>query len=701
MTSSFARSYLVRQAESGECGLACLAMVARYFGDSGDLPYLRRRFRVSSRGTSLWDLVRISEQMGLTSRGVKADMSSIGQVRLPAILHWNMNHFVVLTKIRGTAKRRFVVLDPARGEAVLSEDEISKSYTGVCLEVTPSVSFSPSRHTERLKIGQLWSKMSGLWAGLAKILLLAVIVQAIALVVPLLMQISVDSVLPAMDADLLAILAFGFAALVSVNAFLGAARSRLTLGLGHDLNYQATVNLFKHALFLPISWYERRHLGDVISRFESLQPVSDLVSRALVDALVDAVMVVACLALMFVYSPKLAAVAISAVFIYALMKLAFFGAMKNANANVIAAQAEERSAFIENVRGASSIKAFCQETARQEHWQNKRAAYARSSYILSKISSDFNSMNSFVVAIEGVVFIYLAIRMVMDGRLSLGMVFAFQSYKMSFVGAAVRLIEQLASYKLLDVHLGRLSDIALERRESNRFISDALPIRCIELKDVGFTYGEGLPPVIEGVSIKIDATKVTAICGSSGSGKTTLIKIISGLVMPTSGVVLVDGVPLHDYGVRTYRNNFGFVSQEDVLFAGTIARNVSFFDNDCDYERVVKCCRIADVHAEIMDMPMKYETFVSDMGVSLSGGQKQRVLLARALYKSPNIVLLDEGTAHLDGDSESVIIERLRNRSGGLILVTHRESLLSKVDDVYRVQDRRVFISDSEKSVTL
>lgn len=672
-----------RQSEAGECGLACLATVAQHHGDRTGLAVYRRRYPVSSRGLSLKNLVGIADRMGFHSRPLRSDISSLAQVSLPAILHWDLNHFVVLEAIKQRgADRSYRIFDPASGHKTLCTKDLSEHFTGIALELTPGNSFTPARQRPRLRLNQLWSRVVGLGPALGRVLILSMMMQFVALIVPFYTQVAIDTALPSSDLDLLNIVAMGFAALLLLNAAVTWVRARLTITLTNSLGMQMALNLLRHTLFLPMDWFEKRHLGDVVSRFGSLQPINDLLSRGLVNAVVDGALALTTIVMMMLYSPLLALLTIALVAIYGIVKLAFFKSMKLANANVLTAQAIENSAFIENVRGIGAIKLFCQEGNRQRLWQNKKADVVNGTIRLGRLTSGFDTVNGLVVGLENILFIYAAITMAMTGALTLGMLFAFQAYKQNFVGATTRLIDQLLSYRLLDVHLDRLSDIALEAREPHEALVGETHCRTIELRNISFSYGDGLPFVLKDISVKFAEGKTTAIIGPSGCGKTTLLKIIAGLLQPTSGVVLVDGVPIRQFGLRNYRDRLGVVSQEDTLFAGSIIENIAFFDPDYDVDWVRRCCAQAAIHDDIMAMPMRYDTMVGDMGSNLSGGQKQRVLLARALYKSPDLLIMDEGTAHLDIRTEMIVADALQSLAITRLMVAHRPETIRRADFV-------------------
>ncbi|WP_051329801.1 peptidase domain-containing ABC transporter [Niveispirillum irakense] len=700
MTDLFTPEKFVRQAEAGECGLACLAMISRHYGDKDGLSALRRRYPLSARGSSLKDVIAIADQMGFHTRALKSDIPSLSKLGLPAVLHWDLNHYVVLDRIQVRAKgTTYYILDPARGMRSIAEREIAEHFTGIVLELTPSAAFTPNTSRARLRFGQLWSKIRGLGPALGRILVLSAIMQAVALAIPFYMQIAIDTALPGSDFDLLNIIALGFAGLLLLNAAALWVRSRLVLSLSNSLGFQTAVNLFRHTLFLPTAWFEKRHLGDISSRFSSLQPITDLLSKGLVSSAVDGILAISTLCLMVVYSPLLASLTVAIILVYAAVKAVFFKSMKFANANVLTAQALETSAFIENMRGIAAIKTFCQEGNRQRHWQNRKAEFVNGNLRLGRLTAGFETTNGFVVGIENIVFIYIAIGMVLSGDISLGMVFAFQAYKQHFIGATTRLVDQVMSYRLLDVHLERISDIALEPGEPTEKMAAAAPLGTIELQNVSFSYGFGQPFILKGVSMRIDPGRTTVLVGPSGAGKTTLFKILCGLLQPTSGRMLVDGIPLQEYGVRRYRSRLGVVSQDDILFSGSLAENIAFFDPDYDIERVVGCCRQASIHDDILKMPMKYETSVGDMGSNLSGGQKQRILLARALYQRPDMLMLDEGTAHLDVRTEARVVDAIKQLGGTRLLVAHRPQTIETADIVYQIVDgharRLEFVPDA------
>lgn len=680
----------VRQSEASECGLACLAMVASFHGLEMDMTTLRRQFGVSLRGSTLKALMQIADQLGLGTRAIRADMPFLDELNCPVILHWNLNHFVVLVRVRQTIKgKRFWINDPAQGIRVLDETELSRSFTGVALEVTKTAQFHQQSASAPLKIKQLWSGLRGAGAAFGGVVILSAILELVALAMPLYLQLGIDTVLPATDRQLLLVLAVGFGGLAVINALAGWIRSISILNMTNAFSFQVINNLYRHMMSLPLSWFEKRHVGDIISRFNSSQSVTDFVSQGLVSAVIDGIMAFITLLLMVLYSGELAAIAILGWVLYCAVRIGAFQAMRSANANSITANARESSAFIESVRGVSTVKAFGQELARQRTWQALKAAAINAQLKLGRITARFDTAAGLVLAVERILFVYVAVGLALKGGFTVGMLFAFQAYKQQFMDAATRLVDQSLRYKLIEVHLTRVADIALSRPEPPGLVvgTERSIQGEIELRNVSFRYGACDPYILSNINLRIIPGEAVVFLGPSGCGKTTLLKIMMGLLEPTAGAVLIDGRPLGQIGVRQWRAQIGSVLQEDKLFAGSLAENIAFFDPFINLQEVREACAQAAVLDEIEAMPLALETLVGDMGSSLSGGQRQRIMLARALYAKPVALFMDEGTAHLDPPTEARALESIAKLPVTRILSAHKPQALEIADRLILVQN--------------
>ncbi|HEX2220836.1 MAG TPA: peptidase domain-containing ABC transporter [Gemmatimonadales bacterium] len=677
---------LILQTEATECGLACLAMVASYHGHAIDLNSLRRRHPVSLNGVTLKGLMQVASHLSLACRPLRFELPHLRELRLPAIVHWDMDHFVVLKAVTG---KGIVIHDPASGERRYRLAEASKHLTGVALELTPMEGFIPKDETARLPLASFLGHTRGLAQALAQVLVLSVVLEAFVIASPFYLQLAVDEAIARGDADLLLVLALGFGLLTAISVASTALRSSILLVLQNTLSLQMAASLFRHLIRLPLAYFEKRHVGDVLSRFASTEPIRRLLAEGLIAALIDGVMAAATLVMIFVYSAELALVVLVALALYAALRIALYRLFRRRSEAAIQAKARESSTLIETLRAVQTVKLFNHEGEREGQWLNRYAEVVNASVRLGRVDIAFKTMNDAIFGLENILTVYLGARLALDGSLTIGMIFAFLSYKRHFTDKAVQLVEKALDFRILDLHLERLADIALTPPEPghDRPLAYTRPIAGrIELRDVCFRYAETEPFVLENLSLTIEPGQFVTIAGPSGGGKTTLAKIMLGLLEPTSGEVLVDGLPLARIGARAYREQVGAVMQDDQLLSGSIADNICFFDQAFDLEWMMRCAEMAGIHDEIMAMPMAYNTLVGDMGSSLSGGQKQRVLLARALYRRPRILFLDEGTAHLDVDTERHINEGLKRLAITRVSVAHRPETMRAADRVVLIE---------------
>ncbi|WP_046004723.1 peptidase domain-containing ABC transporter [Pseudoalteromonas rubra] len=676
---------VILQTEAAECGLASLAMVAAYHGYKTDLTTLRQTHEISLKGANLEELMQIADKLNMSSRALRLDLEHLPQLKTPCILHWDMNHFVVLKKV---TKHSVEIHDPGLGHRKYTMDEFSKHFTGVALELSPTEEFKSEDTRVNLKLSDFWSKVTGLKSTLGKVFVLSLLLQAFAIASPYYMQLVVDEVILSFDQNLLAILAVGFGLLMLIEMVTGAVRSVLLLHFGNLMSIQLGANLFHHLIRLPLQYFEKRHIGDVVSRFGSLQQVKDLLTKGVIEALIDGVMAIATLIMIFLYSPKLSMVVLTAITIYAVIRIAMYRPLRRMSEEVIVNQAKEQSNFMETVRGIQTIKLFGREVQRQSVWHNKYADSLNAGIRVGHLNIGYESINKVIFGFENVLVVYFAALLVMEGDLTVGMLFAFMAYKRQFVEKMASLIEKLIEFKMLSLHFNRLADISLTDKESDmqgkastKELSGEL-----ELQDVTYRYNSKDAPVFKNLNVKIGAGESIAIVGPSGCGKTTLAKIMLGLFEPESGKILVDGVDIRQVGLSKYRSQIAAVMQDDQLLSGSIADNIAFFDPDLDMKKVEWAAQVAAIDKDIMSMTMGYNTLVGDMGAALSGGQIQRLLLARALYRKPKILFMDEATSNLDTKLEFSVNEAVKNLDITRIIIAHRPETIASADRVIELR---------------
>ncbi|HEY1394550.1 peptidase domain-containing ABC transporter [Roseateles sp.] len=685
------RTTLILQSEVAECGLACLAMIANAHGTAhgtaATLPELRRRFPAALKGMTLRDLLEVAAGLGFSGRPMKLDLQQLGKLSLPCVLHWDLRHFVVLTKVRGDV---ITVLDPAIGERRLRLAEVSAHFTGVALELTPDAGFKPVAPVPRVSLGALTGQVSGLRRALAQILLVALVLELFAIAAPLCNQLIVDDVLTSGDRDLLKVLVLGFGLLLATQTALGLARSWLLILLTQTLSLQWRGNAFAHLLRLPVAFFERRHLGDITSRFGAVEAIQKTLTNAAIEAVLDGLMATAALVMMAVYAWPLALVVLGAVALYALLRWAAYRPLKEASAERLIVAARENTHFLETLRAMTPLKLFGREQERGAQWRNLIVEVQNRDVRTARLSMAMNAANTFLFGAENLLVLYLGAGLILDGQqagavsMTVGMLFAFLSYRTQFTGRVSALIDYAVEWRMLGLHAERLADIALEPPEPDEVPANDLAHleASLELRDVSFRYGPHEPWILRHADLIVPAGRSIAITGPSGAGKTTLMKLLLGLLEPVEGEVRYGGQPMRQLGLKNVRGRIGTVMQEDVLLTGSLADNIAFFDAQPDPERVRVCAMLAQVHEDIVGMPMGYQTLVGDLGSGLSGGQKQRLLLARALYRGPKVLALDEATSHLDVARERAVTANLAELPLTRLMIAHRPDTIAGAERV-------------------
>lgn len=681
---------LIMQDQTAECGLACLAMVASRYGLSVDLRTLRQSLPISARGSTLTQMIGFAEQLNFFTRSLRIDISSLSMLKMPCILHWEFKHFVVLKSVR---RGKAIILNPAIGEMKLSIQEVAKYFTGVALELTPGPLFQPQSVSPKIALSSVVGKIFGLKRTLLKIFVLSVTLEAFVIVAPLFQQLTIDQAISSGDYDLLSILSGGFALLLGIQILIGIGRSWTLLVISQSLALVWSRTLFNHTLKLPISFFERRHVADVISKFGSLGAIQGFITTSAVEAILDGVMAAVTLAMMFAYSSMMLAPTLVAVALYISIRIFFFLPLRLAAAEKLALSAKESAHFMESLRNVLSIKIFGKQEERARQWQNLVIDVQNRDIRTAKLSALFSSSRTFIFGLEGIFVFWLGANEIMhaekDGpSFSIGMLFAYLSYKAIFTGRASKLVDYFFDLRMLGVHAERLADISLnapefaEQPASPIWMSEG--IASIEAKNLGFFYGDTSSPtwIFRNVNFCIRAGEFVALSGRSGAGKTTLLKIIAGLYFPTEGELRVNGRALLAQDLPHYRKSLATVMQDEMLFSGTVADNISFMDEIVNQHNIESCARLAQIHEDICSMPMGYHTYIGDMGSEISGGQKQRILIARSLYKAPSVLLLDEATSHLDEATEKRIIESLSSLPAIRVVIAHRPSTLEHADRV-------------------
>ena len=664
-------------------------MVSDSYGQKVSLVELRQRFPLSLKGAKLNQLIHIAQQLGFQTRALRLDMEDLSKLKLPCILHWDLNHFVVLAKVDGG---KTTILDPAIGKRVLPLSEVSDHFTGIALELTPSTEFRKQKAAPSVSVHQLTGRISGLWLALSQILMLSAALQVLVVLAPFFMQWVVDQVLVSADKSLLAVLGLGFGLALVLQIAIGLLRGWSVIYLSSRLGLQWMGNVFAHALRLPLDFFEKRHLGDITSRMSSVQAIQHTLTTSFVEALIDGLMAIVTFTLMLVYSWKLALITLLAVALYFGIRLVAYRPLRDGTEQQLVAVAKQQTHLLESLRGMQSVKVAGAEGLRRATYDNLMVDTVNHEIRLARMGLGFNSASQLVFGIERIAVIWIGALLALSNVFSVGMLIAYLAYKDQFAQRMAALIDKVIEFRMLRLHGERLADIVLTEPEDAeaRPETGAPSDTRIQVENLGFRYAAGEPWVLKDCSLTIEPGESVAIVGASGCGKTTLVKLLLGLLKPNEGNIRVGGQDIHKAGPRNIRRMIGAVMQDDQLFGGSIADNISFFDPQMDQTKVERAAQLAAIHDEIAAMPMGYHSLIGDMGSSLSGGQKQRVILARALYREPKLLFLDEATSHLDVTNEHLVNEAVKQLAVTKVIVAHRPETIASADRVLVVRGGKI-----------
>jgi ATP-binding cassette subfamily B protein RaxB len=673
---------LHHQSETSECGLACLSIALEQLGAPIDLSELRRKHVISTRGLTVKELVDIAATLGLVGRAVRCELEELADLQCPAVLHWGLNHFVVLEKVKRSVA---LIHDPAVGRSRFKLDQISDQFTGIAIELSPAPEFKKRKKESPLSLWSWFRFPKAMVSSLVQILVLSFLLQAYIVASPFYMQLAIDQAALKGDHQLLLSLAIGFGLFGLFNVGASVLRGLVTLQLTALLNWDMTLRLFRQLVRLPLPWFQRRKLADVLSRFDAIAPVRNLISGSLVATVVDGVLAIVTLVMMLIFAPSLALVVVVGLVLYIALRWSFLPLSIKLGMESLTAHIAENGKRIETVRAIQTIKVMGAENARESDWANKFANTIKRDLALGKVDLYLVSARGTVDTGVNLILIFLGAKAIIEGSMTVGVLYAFMAYSNQFSARASALFDQYMNWRLTDMYSYRLADIVLTPKETGideTNIGQPVIEGALAFTNLSFAYSQQEAPIFRQISFEVAAGEYVAIIGPSGAGKSTLLKVLCGLYPASAGEVHIDGRSLTSWGPKAVRGALGVVMQDDELLTGTIAENVAFFDEQIAMERVWACLRQACLDEDVLKMPMRADTFLGDMGSSLSGGQKQRLLLARALYRQPCILVLDEATSHLDVARESQINATLKALAITRIVVAHRHETILSADRV-------------------
>jgi len=698
---------LIRQTESAECGLACLTMIACWHGLQTDLKMLRERFSISTQGMTLQRLMQCASDIQLTSRAVRLEPEDLKSLTLPCILHWDMNHFVVLDKVRGN---KIIIHDPNKGKCTLSLLDAGKHFTGIALEIIPTSKFLPRHEKKKIHLRNLVGKTPGLIPAMFKITVFALALEALALGAPLLNQMVIDEVLVAADKNLLSIIIIALLLISLTQLLLGLARQWASITLSVNFNMQWTARVFHHLVRLPLTWFEARSKGSISARFSAIDIIQQALTTQVLEGIIDVLVVITSLGMMILYSKEMTFIAIVVSVVYALLRALWYPHLKQCAEDTWDASTRESSHFLETLSGILSLKVNGVIAQREAAWLNLNVTRRNTQLKQSRQEMYYDIAHTLTTSLVTSVVLWKGAGEVLDGKFTVGMLIAYLSFQGSFSSSISNLTDKFFSWRMLSIYNERLADIVMNPAEghlqtvqeennhenivTSRIVEQVQELSLLSLDCVFYSHRGSNNQIISNLSLSLYPGEVVAITGRSGCGKSTLVKLIMGIHKPDRGEIRTFGITHSHPDYFQVRQQIGTVLQDDILFRGTIADNIIFYSEERNQELMKDCAKLALIDREIMAMPMGYQTLISEAGGGVSGGQKQRILLARALYKKPKFLLLDEATSHLDVESEITISQMLRHSGIPVLLIAHRPETLASADRILTMEEGTISLTN-------
>jgi HlyB family type I secretion system ABC transporter len=673
-----------------ECGAACLAMILSYYGRRTSISEIREHCSLARDGLSALALMKAARWYGLRARPITVkEPDKLRYANLPAIIHWEFNHFLVLERWTPT----FVeVVDPARGRVRLSADEFDAGFTGIILLLEPGVQFEKrsQRGISLLSYAQRYIRQAPL--ALLQVLGTSLLLQLAGLGTPLLTELVVDHLLPLQLKSVLSIVAVGMLILLLAQLLLTVLRSSLLIYLQARVDTQMMLGFFEHLLTLPLRFFQQRSSGDILARLNSNSVIRDTLSSQLVSVLLDGGFVLSYLVILGWQSPLFFAVVLAIALLQLLVLLGSRKAMQHLTRQELKTQGEAQGYIAEVLVGIVTVKAAGAEQRSLERWSNLFFQQLNASLKRNYLSTWVNAIMNLLQTFSPMALLLVGTVLVLDGQMQVGTMLALNAVAASFLNTLSSLVNTGQSVQMVQSHLERIADV-LEAEPEQSPQSIAPPPKLtgsVELRNVSFRFSPETSEILHNVSVTIQAGQKVALVGRTGSGKSTLGKLLLGLYLPTEGEIFYDGIPLRSLDYQAVRSQFGVVMQEATIFNGSIRQNITFNTPDMSLEHITQAAYRAALHDDILQMPMGYDTMVSEGGAALSGGQRQRLALARALANAPAILLLDEATSALDVVTEQVIERNLGELSCTQILIAHRLSTVRHADVILVLDQGRI-----------
>ncbi|MFN7926970.1 MAG: peptidase domain-containing ABC transporter [Blastocatellia bacterium] len=682
------------QLSETDCGAACLAMILRYNGKHVSINRLRELANVGREGASLHSVAQAGEALGFHTRGLRASYDHLLKIELPAIVHWEGYHYIVLYEAKPD---RVVVADPAVGLRKLSREEFERGWTGYLLQLTPTPALDGVEESKGT-IKRFLPLLKPYRALLAEIFLASIVIQLFGLASPVFMQVIVDKVLVHKNVPMLNLMLLGMLIVAVFQTATVALRHYLMVHTSRRIDLQMVVGFYRHVLSLPLRFFEERKVGDILKRFAENQKVRDFLTGRALSVILDCMMIVVYLALMFYYNPKMTLLALAFIPGYVVLTWIVTPRMQRQYREAFQRAADAESQMVEAVTAVGTVKATAAERSIRWKWEGLMVKSLNVQFRSAMTAMGAYSVSNVLQTLSTTMLLWFGAHLVINGELSVGQLMAFNVLVGSVTHPIMSMIDLWHNVQEVNIALERLNDVFDAKPEEDAAQQSLIQLPQVRghLRFEGVTFRYPTRPdrnALQNITLEIYPGQTVALIGRSGAGKTTFANLLLRMHQPNEGRIFIDGYDLRQVSLNSLRAQVGVVPQDVFLFSGTIRENIAFGQTDAPLEEVVGAAMLAGAHEFISELPLGYETVIGERGQSLSGGQKQRVAIARALFKKPRILIFDEATSALDTESERAIQQNLDKilKDRTTLIIAHRLSTVRNADLIV-VMDRGAIV---------